>query len=150
VLPPITDTGANTFGCLVDGKVFVPQKPAFSSYEILQCNYQLVAGVLYLGLAGRDFVHDGSVSFGYYGYIHGDTVIQFTSPWVEVGVCGQYSPKLYQDYYTQLPPSGELHVTHFDSLRQIISGTFWFNAVDSATKDTVHITDGRFDVHYTR
>ncbi|MEO6831259.1 MAG: hypothetical protein ABI169_03610 [Chitinophagaceae bacterium] len=28
-LPPYTETGANTFGCTVDGNVFLPQAPLF-------------------------------------------------------------------------------------------------------------------------
>ncbi len=32
-LPPITHTGANTFGCLVDGKLFKPKKKDWFSFR---------------------------------------------------------------------------------------------------------------------
>lgn len=44
---------------------------------------------------------------------------------------------------------GILTVKKLDTINQIISGTFWFTAVNS-NGDTVKITDGRFDVYYTR
>ncbi|MEO6837649.1 MAG: hypothetical protein ABI185_04635 [Ginsengibacter sp.] len=37
-LPPATQSGANTFGCLIDGKVFLPKGPSLG--PILQCAYQ--------------------------------------------------------------------------------------------------------------
>ncbi len=37
-LPSETQTSANTFGCLVNGKVFLPKGPSLS--PILQCAYQ--------------------------------------------------------------------------------------------------------------
>ncbi|MEP6465521.1 MAG: hypothetical protein ABJB05_04415 [Parafilimonas sp.] len=30
----------------------------------------------------------------------------------------------------------------------IVSGTFWFNAIEQTDGDTVHVTNGRFDMHY--
>jgi hypothetical protein len=40
-------------------------------------------------------------------------------------------------------------LTRFDLTYQIASGTFWFEgAIDAG--DSVKITDGRFDVHFTR
>ena len=51
-LPPETQTGANTFGCLVDGKVFKPGGAQLSGGS-LQCNYQFVNGGYYFVLIGR-------------------------------------------------------------------------------------------------
>lgn len=44
---------------------------------------------------------------------------------------------------------GELDLKKFDTVNQIASGTFWFTAVNDKG-DTVKVTNGRFDVHYTR
>ena len=42
-LPPATQTGANTFGCLLDGKAFLP-----GNYpNATNCFYQLVDGEYY-------------------------------------------------------------------------------------------------------
>jgi len=45
--------------------------------------------------------------------------------------------------------AGELWVKKLDTINQIVSGTFWFNAVNS-NNDTIKITEGRFDMRYTR
>lgn len=42
-LPPETQTGAEAFGCLVNGKVFTPKESPFAG-PILSCAYQYVAG----------------------------------------------------------------------------------------------------------
>jgi len=52
-------------------------------------------------------------------------------------------------YVTNSKVSGQLIITKFDQSNQIISGNFYFNAVDFSG-DTVKITDGRFDMLYTR
>ena len=39
-LPPETQTGANTFGCLVNGKVFIPKDSGLNPY--LTCYYQYI------------------------------------------------------------------------------------------------------------
>ena len=40
-LPPETQTGAGTFGCLVNGNVFIPKGSPFSG-PILSCAYQFI------------------------------------------------------------------------------------------------------------
>lgn len=45
--------------------------------------------------------------------------------------------------------SGILNIKNLDTINQTISGTFWFKAINSVG-DTVNVTDGRFDVRYTR
>src|SRR5580698_6146958 len=39
-LPPLTTKGLNTFGCLVNGKIFVPQRPVGDITPFLTCTYQ--------------------------------------------------------------------------------------------------------------
>lgn len=59
----------------------------------------------------------------------------------------------YHDYsldnYKTNTLTGKLTITKLDQTKQIISGTFYYNAV-SSKGDTVHVTDGRFDMQYTR
>lgn len=52
-------------------------------------------------------------------------------------------------YNTNTIVNGELTIKRLDEINQIVSGTFWFNAVND-NADTVKITDGRFDMHYTK
>lgn len=50
-----------------------------------------------------------------------------------------------EKYETQSLNSGELKITKLDRENFIISGTFWFTAVNDQG-DTIRVTDGRFDV----
>jgi len=51
------------------------------------------------------------------------------------------------DYETSKTSTGMLTITKLDAVKHIISGTFYFNAVDDFA-DTIKITDGRFDLLY--
>ena len=44
---------------------------------------------------------------------------------------------------------GELHITRLDETKQIVSGTFWFDAVN-AQGEKVEVREGRFDMVYTK
>ncbi len=48
-LPPATQVGANTFGCLLDGQAFLP---AYGSNP-LDCVYQFVSGGYHFALQGN-------------------------------------------------------------------------------------------------
>ncbi len=48
-LPPATQTGANTFGCLLDGQAFIPS----GGTNPLDCVYQFVNGGYYFALQGN-------------------------------------------------------------------------------------------------
>ena len=38
-LPPYTETGAQTFGCLIDGEAFLPKRDPSLQMSPLQCRY---------------------------------------------------------------------------------------------------------------
>lgn len=40
---------------------------------------------------------------------------------------------------------GELNITHLDTIKKIVSGTFWFDLTNSAS-EKIEIRDGRFDL----
>src|SRR5471030_2994923 len=52
LLPAATQTGANTFGCLVNGQVFVPKNRSFLVGPIMQCNYIYTSGGYYFEVSG--------------------------------------------------------------------------------------------------
>ena len=150
-LPPITHTGANTFGCLVDGKLFKPKKKIGSLSVILQCNYQYFKEQHHFLLAARNAIDNYSVAFGMLGTpIAGDTVIHYSYPGsgeMAAG-CGKLIDSR-PEFQTFSNSPGEFRIEYFDSFKQIISGTFWFDAVDTATGKVVQVRDGRFDVQFT-
>jgi hypothetical protein len=158
-LPPATQIGADTFGCLVDGRALLPRSNGWAPGSILQCNYQYInSGNLngyYLTLGATD-------KKTYPNAIHmvmlrADNIELETKTYVldEYNIpgklCGQFfiiSNAVENTYTTNQTLKGELTITHFDSVNYIISGTFWFDAVnDKGGK--VEVREGRFDVHYT-
>lgn len=62
-----------------------------------------------------------------------------------------YSPSVLEGiikYNTTQIHTGELKITKFDVSNSIISGTFWFDAVNEEG-ETVEIREGRFDMKFT-
>ena len=56
-LPPATQTGENTFGCLLDGEAFIPS----GGTNPLDCVYQFVNGEYYFGLQGNKRDEDNNM-----------------------------------------------------------------------------------------
>ncbi|TXE02102.1 hypothetical protein ESY88_13745 [Subsaximicrobium wynnwilliamsii] len=51
------------------------------------------------------------------------------------------------NYNTTTQTAGELNIIKLDEEEQILSGTFWFDCVDSEG-NVIEIRDGRFDLKY--
>lgn len=156
-LPPETQTGANTAGCLVNGVVFLPKGNIPTGK--LVCNY----------IDGKDF----SLSIGERVISGSSDVIKdigFTSQnqniHSNIGVTyelgqndnnenskyGIYSinalPPPSPSYYsTTLIVKGEFKITYHNFNEAILSGTFWFDAINS-NGEKVEVRNGRFDMHY--
>ena len=156
-LPPETQTGAKTFGCLVDGKAFLPGGAAFSGGS-LQCNYQFDNGFYFILIGRYQNLRngEGNGSVGVFTdslKIHEGERIPLKTRINGSASAGYLRPKSsYQveefdtdgNLYT-----GELYIKKLDTIHQIVSGTFWFDAVNSNGLKT-EIREGRFDVRYTR
>jgi hypothetical protein len=154
-LPPETQTGANTFGCLVNGQPFKPGGTQLSGGS-LQCNYQFVNNGYYFVLIGRNKTESNLLrSVGVYTdslQIHEGNKLNLKVR-IKGNPSGSYFKALSASQYVQYetdgnPYTGELWIKKYDSINQIVSGTFWFNAINT-NGDTVKVTDGRFDVHFT-
>ncbi|WP_435138439.1 hypothetical protein [Formosa sp. A9] len=159
-LPPATQTGANTAGCLVDGEVFLPNN---KSMQPLICNY----------LDGKDFSIvisrkiDG-ITYKIYIYI-GDTQLEVGQTYElreEIDGTSKFGwyyiqyplPDLYTfNYKTKSTIIGELVITHHDFDKAILSGTFWFDAQFNSSEyyngevnenKIIKVREGRFDMEY--
>ena len=135
-LPPITQTGENTFGCLVNGEAFV----VTNSYDLVAMYQQ---GVLFIG-GEKDFNNLSShISILVKDAISQNQIYTLNN---NTSSKGEY----YIDgcFYTTTPTlTGTLEITHFDTNKYIISGVYEFSTVNEDC-DTVRITDGRFDMQY--
>lgn len=158
-LPPATQIGANTFGCLYNGSVFTPAKSGafntipegdpikilgydFDSRKIDAVRRDGKGSVHYIWL----YMHNAKRTGGYEldNAIYHNTSMQPTHSYI---VCRAVSPttgqyKLYGSYEN----SGEIVVTYRND-SGIFSGTFQATLREENGTETVQITDGRFDIN---
>jgi hypothetical protein len=162
-LPAATQVGANTFGCLINGKAFTNGGSAFSGNN-LACFY----GYFYTTTptspySGFSFLLNASdlrntcnitgitIAYDSLEMQQGNTYLMGT---LKAGQgngqylrypCGASDSAFTTSDTTTM---GQLNLTRLDQGSQIASGTFWFNVINSEG-DTVKITDGRFDVYFS-
>jgi hypothetical protein len=144
-LPPATQNGQNTFGCLINGEVFTP-KGAFSVPRLYADYYN--GGVYLICAVNVDsrinilLKNDSSLinNTGNYSLISA----------IDKNTYGQYANLNSNcNMYTDSISSGTLTVTKFSitSQKRIISGTFYFTVKSPGCPD-IHVTDGRFDISF--
>ena len=146
-LPPATQNGANTAGCLVNGEAFLPKG---NLQNRLVCNY----------IDGKDFnisigekINDKIRSLNVISYNDNLTVGKIyqlkefgaDSKFGEYIIYNQDFSKI--EYRTNSSIIGELKITSHNFDKATLSGTFWFDAVNSAG-EKVEIREGRFDMEY--
>lgn len=145
-LPPITQTGKDTFGCLVNGNIWLPEStisfpaiPKISAELKREGNYRI----------WKFGASQGASSSFYFG-IYEDSLKEgkINIPVDELNDVGLYffSKKFEKTSFTwDKELLGELIITKLDTVNMILSGTFWFDAVNMLN-ETVKIRDGRFDL----
>lgn len=155
-LPPITQEGNNTFGCLIDGKLFHPGTTLNGNVRPLTFSYfrfdtdRHKAGSLYiqgidarysLPIAGRLAIQKKEVfSAGTF-----QLKSQECSPTSHCDLIFYYNSDENTNY---IATSGELIITRFDTVHNIVSGTFEFEA-ESGEGEKIKVTSGRFDAEYS-
>jgi len=141
---------------LVNGQAFVPKNTNILEGPDLQCNYIYTAGGYHLTVACANKNSSGTVTDVIVGtdslaIAEGETLAfkTFVEGNAQASYTLFYNSGGQNDYETNAKVSGQLMITKLDTMKQIVSGTFYFNALNS-TGDTVKITNGRFDMPYTR
>ena len=142
-LPPETQTGANTFGCYVNGELFVregirhlgepnPRAVYSRSNEILGISaYQKKSGIyLYITIHKPKEKSDNLEFDMYYR---------------------DYEKEIIIESKKEENISGEIYFTKFDTINKISSGYFsniklYYFQENSVIKDSVLINQGRFDI----
>jgi len=148
-LPPETQAGANTVGCLVNGKVFLPHQEGILSP--VNCYYQFVKGAYYFSMSYGDMrgndIKEISLFNSKMELQIGQTypLNQGYNP--DIGGGARYYTDLNDKFVTNSVNFGELKITRIDLSKSIVSGTFWFDAVNSKG-EKVEIREGRFDWNY--
>ena len=156
-LPAATTTGANTAGCLVNGQVFL-RKGNSQFGPTLSCFYQQDQDGYHLGLSivekGSNENKSVNISANPLQLIENATytlaqqtnngssyISNFGEFWITSNIVNAIQ------YTTTATVTGELKITKLDTQQKIISGTFWYDAINSGG-EKVQVRDGRFDMRY--
>lgn len=145
-LPPATQTGEGTFGCLVNGEPFVDNSGFFNSF------YQLVDGEYFFGIAStKDF---GSIQ---------QIVILSWMQTIQLNVNTPLEDRYNGNFFAEVAfncicPNavtssgidGFVRFTNFTTNPNIVSAIFEFTVEDPTTGNVYEITEGRFDVQFTQ
>lgn len=150
-LPPITEEGNNTFGCMIENEIYVPEIrrtswsipglqsdpieftfPHFPDYYFIVSTVRLVDE--------DDELKDVFLSF------HIDTSVIKTGNYQFSYISVEYENTYY--YLDTTINKGMVNISRYDSINKIISGTFDFSVIDKNNTNSkiLNITKGRFDL----
>ena len=129
-LPPETQTGENTFGCYVNGELFVavPHFRWGTAPPYLYAEYTNSNGSLAIGASNTN-----------------EFFRFFLNPEENMYLRMRITYSNSNDIAYQARDIGYIFLTKFDLENRIVSGTFEYEVIDG--KDTIAIvTEGRFDI----
>jgi len=148
-LPPATQTGANTFGCYINGKLYIPQ-----GFEQNRSNFEMIVDPGF---------NDGSIVIKTFNKANGNSSINFSLGSDSIRGLGFFPSTsrtgfVYTIYNTggnicqtisqyENSIAGFLKITRYDLQNKIISGEFefHFSNPNCGIGDPINITQGRFD-----
>ncbi len=154
-LPPETQEGKNTFGCLVNGQAYTP-----STADGFQPPPPVSGG--YIGNL-RNFTYRNNVLMQITSQ-NGSTFAIFLRNVGKIGVYSlnfdtgptpqvfyplnyaSFTTKVDEFYTTTSTVIGSVEITRADTVNYIVSGRFSFEAIDRTTGKKVKVTNGRFDL----
>ncbi|MFN4764550.1 hypothetical protein ACKGJN_15580 [Gillisia sp. Q332] len=149
-LPPVTQTGANIAGCLVNGEILLPSGKSLGSGSVLHSQYVYYQNEYIFSITIRDRDNNRLVQVrsGNIKLAEGEkyTLIEESdSNFSGVYIIGGAGSGI--GYLTTQQESGEFEIIKLDESKNIISGTFWFDAINN-DGEIVQVREGRFDVQY--
>ncbi|MFS4483548.1 DUF6252 family protein [Hyunsoonleella sp. 2307UL5-6] len=139
-LPPETQTGENTFGCLINGEIFKVTNTSNLSAIYQQGQLQLSATIEVSTNSNE------SVAFNLVDPLIEGQEYSFKNDLYKAG----YSKIINQltcIYEFEDTFEGRITFTKIDQVNYTISGTFEFTTVTDNC-ETINITNGRFDMRY--
>ena len=139
-LPPETQTGAKTFGCKVNGKVWVADAP----FPLVRLTGSWYKGSLYI-YAKR--VKDNTNQYIYIRRVNTNAIGTYLLNNSLNDQRNIIDLKTGCDYYTDSLNTGHLTITRLDTINGIISGRFDFKIKQAGCPD-IEVTEGRFDYNY--
>ncbi len=139
-LPPATQEGKSTFGCLVNGKAWVTRTTTDASSFYQSGVLQVSADIDETNREQHiDLIVVNGLTQGTVYDLTNNTKSKAKFSWVlPIGIC------FYEGEDTL---TGQLTIKRLDQINLIISGLFEFITITSGC-DTIKVTDGRFDLLY--
>jgi len=154
-LPAATQTGANTFGCLLNGQPWKPNSfngypnllltydPTYNGGSLLIKAYRYPDGAKqaqYIGLGGDQLTKMGTYTLTSPGSPtpSGPQIGFFFSDGNRSSPCDYYSLR------QGATVTGQLTISRFDMTNKVVSGTFQC-ILEQPNCETITITQGRFD-----
>ncbi len=147
VLPPATTSGENTFGCKVNGEVFLPNGN-INYWGIDHPKYYLEEGRLWVRVKNLyDYPNDV--------YMYVDIYKDLWTVGKSTNLINSLYPeyKYFREDYTQVlyhidsTKNYYVDITRLDLENQIVSGEFEYTIFNDELGDTLKITEGRFDLN---
>lgn len=152
-LPPATQTGANTFGAMVNGAFWVPKGfGSFPANDILEVRF-LANMNMYIN--ANDFSKSPTEKeFEIFvqnvtgpGTYMLNTNVTYPSASANYAYYVKRTLTPVDEWITSSQQTGSVTITKFDIPNHIVSGTFQFNLVNLYDPSkTMTVTDGRFDI----
>lgn len=152
-LPVITNEGKGTFGCLVNNRIWVPNeyKDKISCEYLTWKNGGSGYGTLSIKSSKRHFFNDKASGLNM--TLHNRVFTTGKAPLYFKSSTHDYI-FLNTDtsfYYDNLQQGSDnfINISRLDTVNRIISGTFQCALIDLyEAKDTLRITEGRFDLRF--
>ena len=152
-LPCATQTGANTFGCYIDGKPWVADVAPYI-WDPMVHKLQAWLDEPDYGTYHNNFLHIAASSVDSFAH---DFISMTFAPVTSIGSLDHnflttfFSINSYLTsglYSIDTTAPYDIALTKIDHKSRIVSGYFSFTALTKGKEDTIHVTDGRFDVRY--
>ena len=155
-LPDATETGANTSGCFVNGRAWVPQGAGgFSGIKPMSGGYNGVGNNVYLRMENSDKTSvvlylKGVNGTGQYPLSFDTDIDTYYTTTQNFGLYilrGANTGILDYYYVTTSQVQGVVNITKADRTNLLLAGTFSFEGIDRASGARVKISEGRFDIN---
>ena len=153
--PDATQTGANTAGCLIDGKAWVPRstngdRPITGGYyaslpfrNSVVLNFFDTRDMVQLYVKSVNKPGRYPLSFD----TNADPVYTTTKNFGIYYVGGFSIDDPDYNYITTSQYVGYVDFTVADTTNKLLAGTFAFDAIDIPSKRSIRVTEGRFDIN---
>ncbi len=157
-LPPITQVGANTFGCYLDGQLLVPRNGEGTFNSPSPGATYFVTGNVPTDYNSVLYVNDYKsgtkwLQLSFEDIQNGEGTYEIKDSNCQDFSGGNPNPtinlffNLNNTLYCSIEDTGTLNITRYDYSNGILSGTFSCSAVNvNDSNDIIEVTEGRFDI----